>query len=280
MNRVIGVPNIKKHHNGQSMVEFIIVTPILIMLIFGALQFAFIYHAKTTLNYAAFQAARDGAVSNGRISTMENAFVRSMAPIYTHNNTPADLIAATTQLQTDVDSNFVNIQVLNPTPEAFGDTDFGVVIDNERQIPNDNLMFRPNGTGPTSQVTIQDANLLKIRVSYCYPMYVPYIDRLLALLLTLPVAACDGCTGAFSTANTFEWGCLNSDRFPIHATATVRMQSPAMWTAMSGGTYNGPASATAPCPWCGRNNTGGSPAPQTSPLATPADGGFTLSIDE
>ena len=81
---------IYKSYSGQSMVEFIIVTPVILLLLFGGLQFALIYHAKTALNYATFEAARFGAVSNARMSEMENAFTRGMAAIHTHNPTPDD----------------------------------------------------------------------------------------------------------------------------------------------------------------------------------------------
>ena len=49
---------------GQAMLEFLIVAPVFILIIFGAMQTALIFSAKTSLNYAVFQAARVGAVNN------------------------------------------------------------------------------------------------------------------------------------------------------------------------------------------------------------------------
>ena len=55
---------------GQAMVEFGIIVFVLLLLILGTLQFAFIYHAKIQLNYAAFETARAGALNNARMWAM------------------------------------------------------------------------------------------------------------------------------------------------------------------------------------------------------------------
>lgn len=217
------------------MVEFIIVTPVILLLLFGAFQIALIYHAKTALNYATFEAARFGAVSNLRMSEMENAFARGMAAIHTHNPTSDDVMCAREVVYREIESGFVRIQVINPPPGAFADEELlDTSIDDDAVIPNDNLMYR--NAVATTGLTIQDANLLKIRASYCYALYVPYINRVLGILLTNEESeSCPGCTGAFTGGGSFERGCLENGRFPIHAQAIVRMQSPAMLSALESG---------------------------------------------
>lgn len=218
------------------MVEFIIVTPIILLLLFGAFQFALIYHAKILLNYAAFEAARFGAVSNARMSEMENAFARSMAAIHTHNPTSDDVMCAREIVYQEIENGFVNIEVINPPQDAFDDDNLDPGGDDT--IPNDNLMYR-NAVSNTG-LTIQDANLLKIRASYCYPMYVPYINRAIGIMLTNSESdTCPGCTGTFVNLGTFERGCLENGRFPIHAQAIVRMQSDAMLDAINTGESGG-----------------------------------------
>ena len=217
------------------MVEFIIVTPVVLLLLFGALQFAFLYHAKTLLNYATFEAARTGAVSNARVSEMENAFARSMAAIHTHNPTSDDVMCAREIVYKEIESGFVHIEVINPDPTSniFMELDDGSVS-GDLVIPNNNLMYRSDVS--TTGLTIQDANLLKIRVSYCYPLYVPYIDRVLGIMLTnVESPSCPGCTGSFISTGSFERACLENHRFPLHAQAIVRMQSPAMLSAVNSG---------------------------------------------
>jgi hypothetical protein len=212
---------------GQSMVEFIIITPVMFLLVFGALQFAFLYHAKTALNYAAFQTAREGAVNNAHMAIMENAFARNMAAIYTNNDTIDELKEARDRIRQEIAAGFVLIDVVNPTDEMFNTFGIDPDGDGSREIPNDNLMYRPLTRDPENNATVQDANLLKLRITYCYPMYVPYVNRALAIMLTQPFNpdTCPGCSGVFGEADSFERNCLDNGRFPLNAQAIVRMQS-------------------------------------------------------
>ena len=266
-----------RQHAGQSMVEFIIVTPIILLLLFGALQFALIYHAKTALNYAAFEAARFGAISNARMSEMENAFARAMAAIHTHNPTSDDVMCAREIVYKEIESGFVNIEVLNPSEEAFTQLADPNITD-DFVIPNDNLMYRFTTTN--SGLTIQDANLLKIRVSYCYPLYVPYINRVLGIMLTnIKSDDCPGCTGSFTTTGSFERGCLDNGRFPIHSQAIVRMQSPAMLSAVNSKISPGVAGTTGePFYQCGDVSDHKVTKTTTPPDITKKTGFWTLSV--
>jgi len=67
------------------MVEFLIILPVMLLLVMGTIQFAFIYQAKHTLNYATFHTARAGTINNLSMSAMEMAFASNMAPLYTHS---------------------------------------------------------------------------------------------------------------------------------------------------------------------------------------------------
>ena len=64
-----------------------------------------------------------------------------------------------------------SIEILSPTSDAFEEHNNGVAI------PNDNLMYRP--TTVKGGVSVQDANLLKIRVSYCFKLVVPLVNKLI-----------------------------------------------------------------------------------------------------
>jgi hypothetical protein len=219
------------------MVEFMIVTPVMLLLVFGALQFAFLYHAKTALNYAAFQTAREGAVNHAYMAIMENAFARNMAAIYTNNDTVDEVTSARDRIRQEIEAGFVRIDIVNPTEQMFEVSAFGVnTPDGDRVIPNDNLMYRPLTREPMSNATVQDANLLKLRITYCYPMYVPYVNRVLAIMLTQAPnpETCTGCSGNFMT-DGFEKNCLDNGRFPLNAQAIVRMQSAASLAGRSTG---------------------------------------------
>lgn len=236
---------------GQSMVEFIIVTPVMFLLVFGAIQFALLYQAKTTLNYAAFEAARAGALNNASEAAMKNAFARAMAALYyleevddvsgiygTDNddfnsiieiNTNADrTMAGRILAYSDITSDgskpaFAEFDIINPSMDSFAD--HGIDIDGTCQIPSDNLMYRSAAVKGASNQSVQDANLLKLRVVYCYPLHVPFVDRILTSIMTqLPDADCPYCAGINAG---IERTCLDNNRFPINAQSIVRMQSPA-----------------------------------------------------
>jgi len=256
------------------MTEFIIVFPVLFILIFAAFQFALLYHAKITLNYATFLAARSGAVSNGHIGIMENALARGMAPLYTHCDDAAEVRRARDHVRDEIKVGFAYIEIINPPFAAFsgavgrtgstrdGTKPLNVNINTTGSpqadvvIPNDNLMFRPTTPEIITGLSIQDANVLKIRAHYCYPLYVPFIDTLLVNIMTLPTNTdksdpdyCPECLEIFPEGSgTFEEGCLKNDRFPINSQAIVRMQSPAIKSAMTpapgpNSRYPGPAAA-------------------------------------
>ncbi len=212
--------NLRKQNTAQAMVEFLIVLPVMLLLVMGILQFSFIYQAKVTLNYAAFQTARAGSLNNASMSAMEKAFTSNMAPLYTSsylsidsggdcnssftvagrtgrlsgakimqdstntrgildaniNNFNSDsVLCARRIVQQQLDDGYVNIQLINPTTEAF--TNYGVAGDDGLEIPNDNLMYRNSAV--TGTQSIQDANLLKVHIGYCYELIVPFVDRII-----------------------------------------------------------------------------------------------------
>lgn len=55
--------NIQKNERGQTMVEFALVAPVLILLLFAVIQFGIVYHNYVTITDAARAGARKAAVS-------------------------------------------------------------------------------------------------------------------------------------------------------------------------------------------------------------------------
>lgn len=184
------------------MTEFLIVLPIMLMLLLGAVQFAFIYHAKTTLNYATIESAKAGSLENAQISAMENGFSRGLAPLFTHDDTVPAVNQARVFVRQEITDGHVKIERINPSKQSFDD--FAISVSGITQIPNDNLMLRVAKVGSLSGQTIQDANLLKIRITYCYPLYVPFVNKIISVVSTQ---------------------CAD-DRTPITAQAILRMQTP------------------------------------------------------
>lgn len=227
------------------MVEFLIVIPLLLLILLGTLQFALIYQAKITLNYAAFEAARAGSLNSAREYAMYNAVARTMAPLYTHDATVDAFKAGHQQVRDAIDNGYVLIEVVNPSPDSF--SDFGNTVDGRTYIPNDNLIYRGARIGADSNQTIQDANLLKIQVYYCYELLVPFVNRILWTMMryssvdptpaNLPHVDAKHRFGR-PEAGTFSETCVKTknedDDFfgiPIRAQGIMRMQSAAELSA-------------------------------------------------
>lgn len=217
-NKVEGGIRTRRGQRGQAMTEFIIVVPVLILLIFGTVQIGFIWSAKTTLNYATFQAARLGAVNHATHSSLRRGLIRGLSPLFTHRADDDAMAAAQERAAIEVD-NHVRITRISPTEAQFAPGGFGIQDDNGVwSIPNDNLMFRD----PTRQVggaTLQDANLLKIRVEYCHRLEVPMVNRMIGALSALSYS------GDYDSVCGVRAGGRRG--FIIFADAIVRMQSAA-----------------------------------------------------
>lgn len=293
------VKNYKCRPYGQAMVEFLIVVPVMLLLVLGILQFALIYQAKVTLNYAAFETARAGSLNHGNRDAMNLAFASSMAPLYTNsfhvfasgtctntwnpindvptiqandrqnldrsgnkmggmqitntnlaaytnanvnNFDPDDIICARREVQQQITNGDVNITVVNPSVASF--SDYGVNIDGKITIPNDNLMYRNASisNSSTSQQTIQDANLLKVHIGYCYELMVPFVNRIIWMMhrfgpgSAIPPGFPQVNTNTFfgpAPGGTFAQVCINNPQHTgqaivLYAQSIVRMQSPAI----------------------------------------------------
>ena len=165
---------------GGATAEFLFAVPVLLLLGLGSLQTIFFYDAKTTLNYAVFEAAREGAVSHAQRTDMRNELGVRLSPIFGGDGSASEALQAMAESNIETHNPlFTRIEVLNPTREAFDDFAAQNPGNGKREIPNDNLRFRSRAIGKRSGVSIQDANLLKIKVTYGYELKVPVISTVL-----------------------------------------------------------------------------------------------------
>lgn len=201
---------------GMAIVESLIALPILLAVIFCIIQFALIYEAKATLNHAALLAARAGAVDHAQPSAITGALARGLVPLYSPDRSYAGY-AATLGRVTAAVATDARIRILNPTQEAFAD--FSEEVDGVREIPNERLHARSTAVGPRSGLNIQDANLLRVQITFGYELNVPMVNWFISRTLL----AFRGRGGY----DTFEQQLLRRTRLPIIATATVRMHTPA-----------------------------------------------------
>ena len=188
--------------SGASMIETLMVFPLMLFVGLGVVHLGLVYQAKSNLEYAALMAARVGSVTGISQNAMLTEVARRMSPSQIGSVAPSP-------------ANF-SIQVLNPTVAMFqacGVQPLNVadcVVANICEIPNFGLQFRP-GIAQCDGASIQDANILRIKVTYNFDSKVP--------LMNIRVFGTDH----------------DSNKTPgvsISAIATVRMQTPARYTSI------------------------------------------------
>ena len=199
------------HQRGQSITEFLVSMFGFGMLLLALLQAILLGRAKTTVDYAALEAARTGALYGADKGKMQWGLARGLTPLYataTASPTAAATFEAEGKAYAEVLA-FSTIKVLSPTAGSFDDFK-EAQYDGTMALPNDTLNFRPTSVGSRGGLTVQDANILKIQVTFSYPLIVPVIDRMI---------------GTLDLARTATQG-HNVYSIPIVASAMVRMQSP------------------------------------------------------
>ena len=198
--------------SGASLVEFVVAAPFLLLLGLGTVQMGLIYHAKTTLNYATFEAARTGAVNHAQISHMEEELAYRLAPVYGGSGSESSAGGAIAAAFADSISPFAaKVEILNPTAAMFDAWEVRDQYSDEMQIPNHHM--RHQSQESRAGVTLHDANLLKIRTEYGYEMKIPLAGKLIAETMAQ----------LYPENSRF----YLAGRIPLTSVATVRMQNEA-----------------------------------------------------
>jgi outer membrane protein OmpA-like peptidoglycan-associated protein len=258
------------------MVEFTVIGPLITLLGLAMLQYGLLYFTKNQYNHASFMAARAGSTGHADIGTIENAYARALVPLYGGGTDPAKLEASYQRALADVKAQS-RIELLNPTAESYRDFNSSQLQarynlpDSKHVIPNSGQAYRPASViSPLSGQNIQDANLLKLRITTGYRPQVPLVGAIYARYLKW---ADDGSSAARTAL-------LDAGRIPVVTHVTVQMQSDAIEgpTVTSPGMGNGGAPAdpgmppgpTSPPPACA---TAFCTKPPSDPAPTPTDPG-------
>ena len=218
---------------GATLVEFVIAGPLVLFILLVLMQYALLFHARSQLNYATFEAARAGTVANARLAAIRTAFERAMTGYHGGGTTTAELAAS--RAKALAEAPFTRIEIVSPTRESFDDYHSPALAArlgaSGRVIPNSNLAHldcpidRPgchsNPAVNASGQTLHDANLLKLRITYGIPakkqipLAGPFMARALALLDP-------------ADSDAFRAGLIADGRIPVVAHTVMRMQSPAI----------------------------------------------------
>lgn len=205
---------------GASIVEFMIVGPILILIGMGLVQTGLVFHSKSALDYALQEAARVGSVNYGDLDSISRGLRDGLIP-YMGGGTSVGEVARTRlrveeEFRIGTAAGWIKVKQLSPTPASFSDwaedsyDESGAAI---REIPNASLPIlrctrAPNGgsagtrqstacpggerIGADSQQTLADANLLKLEMTYGVKLTVPLVNRIVGGVLSMAA----GCTAA------------------------------------------------------------------------------------
>lgn len=209
---------LKRPAHGATLVEFQIVGLLcLLPLLLGLLQLGLLLMASPVLQYATFQAARAGTMTGADPQVMRRALGVGLMPLHVAadraidaSSAPAVAAQAYARSLADV-LLYARLTQLRPDAAAFND--FATDSGEGPVIRNDALLHRPGLAGPRSGLTLQQANILQIRVDWCAPLIVPLVDRLLVGLMR-----------SLDTELHSQF-CYAAGRVPLRATAALNMQS-------------------------------------------------------
>ncbi len=203
---------------GAAMIEFHIVALFaLIPLCLGILQIGLLLVENHHIDHAAFLAARQGAVKHGELAEIRKAFAQAATTLFVESATPIDRgnlvqrVATAYAAATADIAAYARFQVL--APDVAAQADFSLLRSGRRVIPNDSLEYRSEAPGRRSGISLQEANVLRIEVSYCRPLVVPFIG---ATLL-----------GTLRRLDHDSWNqrCYAAGRIPLRSVGIAPMQS-------------------------------------------------------
>lgn len=196
---------------GVSLTEFIIIAPLLLFIGLVGIQYGLIYIARLNVTYAAYEAARAGAIYNADPARIQNAFFKGLVPYFA---TPGIYLPGNTHIKSTItsknpnlpqltlqglalkeiikksESAFIHIHMINPSKASFDDWNDVTLANayriktgqNVRIISNDNLDTKPRTIKAKSKQNIQDANVLKLRFVYGYEPRIPLMKSVFSSL--------------------------------------------------------------------------------------------------
>ena len=160
---------------------------------------------------------RAATLDHGSISAFRTGFAEGITPLFPSGSGiqgyDQALIKATATVNNSAD---LQIKVLNPTSAVLAKGGWVETVLREngqsvQEIPNSRLIYASTGTTHAGE-TLQAANLLKIRTTYCYPLWVPYISEVIGQLMA-------------HSGSSWDQQCYQNNGIPIAAVSTQLMQS-------------------------------------------------------
>ncbi|MCW7540696.1 pilus assembly protein [Aquabacterium sp. A7-Y] len=220
----------RKGMRGVSMIELAFGTLALVTIGLAVVQYGMLYFAKNNVNYAAFEAARAGAMAHAQVHDIRQRFARALVGLYGGGTNPAEIAQSYARAAADLEAN-AQLEILNPVRESFewNDPKLQATLGEKfpkvrgatpRVIPNTALHLREGAEAvrPASSQNLYDANLLKLRITYGYEPRIPIANKLL-------LGAWSAASGFRPPDDPYQQALLARGRIPVVTHATVRMES-------------------------------------------------------
>jgi hypothetical protein len=178
-------PPTRGRQRGSAMIEFTIVGPLLTLLGTLILQYSLMFNARNLVNHASFMAGRAGSMAHADLGTIQAAYARALIPLYGGGRDTAELAEAYAKASADLAGN-AKVELLNPTKESFddwNDADLQAKY-GRRAIPNGGLAFKdPGDIRNNSGQNVQDANLIKLKITHGYELKVPLASTMMQFMM-------------------------------------------------------------------------------------------------
>jgi outer membrane protein OmpA-like peptidoglycan-associated protein len=231
----------RPRQSGASTVEFLYAAPIVSCLCLLAIQYGLLFFAKSQINHASFMAARAGSVANARMSDITGAYARALVPLYGGASDERGMLQAQARAAQDIAVN-ARIEILNPTKESFDDFAHDAALNAKygaRAIPNAALALRPDidAVKGSSGQSLQDANLLKLRITHGYEPRMPLVGPLFLWFMR-----------SAGGKNAFQNSLIQQGRIPVVADVTLAMQTEAVEDPRHTQSFPGPGNEGQPRP--------------------------------
>ncbi|MCW5320099.1 pilus assembly protein [Verminephrobacter aporrectodeae subsp. tuberculatae] len=164
-------------------------------------------------------AARAGSMAHAKLPDIRESYLRALVPLYGGGRDSAELAQAKAKAAADLQGN-LRIDLLNPTHASFDDWNDPWLEQkyNARAIPNTGLADRNRNVGSQSGQSVQDANLLKIKVTHGYELKIPLVSTIYKHYLKW----------FDNGGDSFHSQLIAQGRLPVVTYVTLHMQSDAV----------------------------------------------------
>lgn len=218
------------HQQGSALTEFVVVGPLIVLMSMAGLQMIMLQYARLNLDYAGYEAARAGSRHNATPEYIREAWFRALTPLLVTSGALPNLVlpddprlasGMARKAAMAAEAPFMRMEIISPSKQAFDDFNDpelqkNLRTGNARAIPNDGLASRSRQIGPTSGVSVQDANVLKLRITYGFEPKIPLVGKLFIGGLALMAGSNE----------PFKGGLLAAGRIPVVVETTASMVSP------------------------------------------------------